>query len=213
MGYTHYWRRPKIIPQHIFEDIVADFGVLMPRFEEYGVPLAGGDGTGEPVIGPEEVVFNGKAACGHPENYGLVIPWPTADAGGVRAVENAIDGQWFAGTMVVTRICNGDCSYEGFYFPRVYRPESWETPDKHGRYFNFCKTAFRPYDLAVTAFLVIAKHYLGDEIIVTTDGNDAHWRDAQILCQLELGYGGEYTISPTRGELVVKKEGANERTS
>lgn len=204
MGYTHYWYRSKIIPAETFEKIVSDFRVLMPQFEGYDVPLAGGDGTGEPVVTPEEVVFNGKAACGHPENHDLVIPWPEPDAGGVRAVEDAIDGQWFGGTTVVTRTCNGNCSYEGFYFPRVYRPESWETPDKYGRYFNFCKTAFRPYDLAVTAFLVIAKHHLGDQIVVATDGDNAHWRDAQVLCQMELGYGGEYMIK--NGKLRPKEE-------
>jgi hypothetical protein len=41
----------------------------------------------------------------------------------------------------------------------------------------------------------VAKHYLGDDIRVNTDGEDAHWFDGKVLCQAELGYGMEYSIS------------------
>jgi hypothetical protein len=61
-----------------------------------------------------------------------------------------------------------------------------------GKYFGFCKTAFKPYDWAVTAFLIIAKHYLGDRILVHSDGTSANWHDARLICQIELGYGMEF---------------------
>jgi hypothetical protein len=41
----------------------------------------------------------------------------------------------------------------------------------------------------------VAKHYLGDDIRVSTDGADSHWFDARMLCQAELGYGMQYSIS------------------
>lgn len=110
-----------------------------------------------------------------------MIPWPAPDAGGVFA-GGAVAGTWFAGHLVATRMCPGDCSYETFRFPRVYQPREWEHPDERGLYFGFCKTAFRPYDLAVTAFLVIAKRRLGERLVVITDGEDAHWFDAKLLC-------------------------------
>lgn len=195
MGYTHYWKRRIVIQQPEFQAIAHDFQKLLPSFRKFGIPLAGVDGTGEPVVAPlKEVSFNGARNCGHPPNHELVLPWPAPNAGGVYAVERPISGRWYAGAVVETRTCDGDCSYEGFYFPRVYIPADWEEPDERGMYFNFCKTAFRPYDLAVTAFLLIAKHYLGDDIVVSTDGEDAHWRDAKILCLMELGYGADYRI-------------------
>jgi len=59
------------------------------------------------------------------------------------------------------------------------------------KYFQSCKTAFRPYDLAATAFLAIAKHHLGGKILVESDGTIMHWMDAVKLCQNVLGYGFE----------------------
>ena len=37
--------------------------------------------------------------------------------------------------------------------------------------FNFCKTAQKPYDLAVTACLAVLKYRLGNAIIVESDGD------------------------------------------
>jgi hypothetical protein len=67
---------------------------------------------------------------------------------------------------------------------------------QNGLYFDFCKTAFRPYDMAVTACLVIAKHYLQDRIVVRSDGDDDQWQDAKWLCQIELGYGLDFHLDP-----------------
>lgn len=40
----------------------------------------------------------------------------------------------------------------------------------------------------MTVFLLIAKHHLGREIRVETDGEARQWEDAQLLCRAELGY-------------------------
>jgi len=110
----------------------------------------------------------------------------------------AVVGSWFAGVVLNQRTCDGDCSYETFYFPRVL-PERY-APVCHdrrhvGKYFQSCKTAFRPYDLAVTAFLIIAKHHLGERMLVKSDGTIAHWMDAVKLCQNVLGYGFDFELS------------------
>lgn len=99
---------------------------------------------------------------------------------------------WFNGSKNCGH--NGDCSYETFYFPRVLEPLEWERPDEQGLYFCFCKTAFRPYDLAVTAFLVIADHYLGDQIVISSDGEQQHWFDAMLLCAEHFGYGLSFRL-------------------
>lgn len=53
-----------------------------------------------------------------------------------------------------------------------------EQADENGIDSEACKTAFRPYDLALTAFLLIAQHHLGSEKVVRSDGEQAQWEDA-----------------------------------
>lgn len=188
MGYTHYWYRPKEIEPTTFQRIVDDFKQLLPEFERIGIPLAGPTGEGEPIINYDEVAFNGSMHCGH-ERKEIVIPWPSENAGGVFGSNDPVSGTWFAGHVIETRVCNGDCSYESFIFERVREPKhQWDRPHPEG-WFDFCKTAFRPYDLAVTAFLVIAKHHLGDQLKVSSDGEGPQWRDGILLCRMVLGYG------------------------
>jgi len=217
MGYTHYWYRQKEIDSYTFERIVEDFKRLLPVFKVLDVKLGNGLGEGKPIINRREVVFNGLRNCGHPKNPNLVIPWPaeTVKSGVAPNPYQAVVGSWFAGVVLNQRTCNGDCSYETFYFPRVL-PDRY-TPvqrviyydvngrlvchdEQHvGKYFQFCKTAFRPYDLAVTAFLVIAKHHLGEKILVESDGTIAHWMDAVKLCQNVLGYGWDFVLNREEG--------------
>jgi hypothetical protein len=47
--------------------------------------------------------------------------------------------------------------------------------------FNFCKTAYKPYDLAVTACLLVLKHRLRDYIHVSSDGESIDWAGGLIL--------------------------------
>lgn len=196
MGYTHYWRRRREYAPGTFARVVTDFRALMPYLKEAGVKLAGGHGEGEPKVTGEEVWFNGLEKCGHPV-HDLGITWPAQRAHGVSvAVGEAstplVTGHWFAGALLGSRTCGGDCSHETLHFPRVRRAEKWEEEPEEGFYFDFCKTAYKPYDLAVTAFLVVAKHHLGDEIWVSSDGTPDQWEDTIRLCEAVLGYGTEF---------------------
>ena len=195
MGYTHYWRRPKEIGKKDFLRIVDDFKKVLPKIKEV-VSLAGPLGKGKPIINEEKVLFNGSEDCGHPENSEIVIPWPSKDASGIASpFEDAKSGNWFTGVEVSKRCCGGDCSYETFAFERIYKPcGNWDKPEV-GKYFNFCKTGFRPYDLAVITFLIIAKHHLNGKLIIESDGLDQHWFDGNLLCQMELGYGLEMKLN------------------
>jgi len=195
MGYTHYWyAMRRELPADRFAEIAEDFKRLVPVLRKHGVPLADGSGAGRPVIEPDAVIFNGPRKCGHEENAAVVIPWPTAQGAGVAGPgEDARGGTWYAGALVEKRTCNGDCSYEGFALTRV-AAEHTRSREPGDGYFNFCKTAFRPYDVAVTACLLVAKHRLGELIRVRTDGEDPQWFDAKMLCQTVLGYGLEYEI-------------------
>ncbi len=194
MGYTHSWNRPTIIEPATFNAIRKDLLALLPALEMAGSPLADAYGREEPEIGPEFIGFNRVACCGHASNPGIKIPWPARDAHGIG------DNAGLGGTLPY-RTCNGDCSYEPVWFERCQAAGT-----ENGITESFCKTAFRPYDLAVTAFLVIARHHLGSRFEVQTDGELGHWADAFALCQDMLGYGAGYGFH--NGFLVGGQEGA-----
>lgn len=192
MGYTHYWYRPQVIDQGTYDRIVTDFMRMVPVLRNAGVVLADGCGEDEPVITFDHVIFNGPVMCGHPRNHSIVLPWPSANAGGVQGAGDSISGSWWAGTEIQHRCCDGDCSYETFAFPRDMGKR--DTRYEGDLYFDWCKTAFRPYDLAVNVFLIIAKHHLPN-MVVRSDGEEAQWFDAKLLCAAELGYGLDFNLS------------------
>lgn len=190
MGYTHYWYRPAVIPAGIFGAIRADFEKLILPLADSGAHVADGLGEGVPVITNDVIRFNGVRFCGHPTHDAIAIPFPTDDACGIGSSANAIqqDGSEELITRIKHRCCDGRCSYETFSFPRCL-PSDEEQPGTNGLCIGFTKTAFRPYDIAVTAALLIARRNLGDQFVVHTDGLDAQWSDAKRICQEVLGYG------------------------
>ena len=56
--------------------------------------------------------------------------------------------------------------------------------------FNFCKTAQKPYDTAVTASLILAKKVFGANIKISSDGGWSDWESGQLL------YESVYNIQP-----------------
>lgn len=199
MGYTHYWYRKAEYPADKFAAVLEDFKRLVPELAKAGVGLADKMGAGSAVLTPEEIGFNGPEQCGHPANTSIVIPWPAKGAGGVMGDVDPVSGSWFARAELSTRACGGDCSYETFDFPRRMGKEEVDRNDRihaldDGWKFEFCKTAFRPYDLAVTACLIVAKHHLGKDLKVRSDGDADGWFDAAMLCQQHLGYGLDFRV-------------------
>jgi hypothetical protein len=213
MGYTHYWYRDKEIPQGSFDSIVSDFSKLLPLFKVLDIKLANGLGEGSPEINKDAVYFNGVHNCGHKRNGHVSLPWPADIVKPGVAVDSeiSINGSWCAGVTLQQRTCDGSCDYETFAFPRVLdedkKPvgrvayldmngsEVLNPTWKVSKYFDFTKTAFRPYDLAVCAFLIIAKHHLGSALIVHSDGDFNQWSDALKLVQNAFGYD-DFTFDP-----------------
>ncbi len=129
--------------------------------------------------------------------------------------------QWFAGAQLETRVCGGDCSHETFALEQKLET-SWTNEDNStcnmepqgqyrsytdsdgtksknpaneiGKYFSCVKTAYKPYDLAVTVALVIAKYHLGESIVIHSDGTMDNWHEAMILCDHFLGYGKGFSL-------------------
>jgi len=192
MGYTHYWRREKEISRKAMRAIVDDFKKVLPELSKV-IDLAGGDGKGKLTTTYELVSFNGRTKCNHPQKE-LFITWPSKNAGGIANPDEEVkDGYWFGGAQLSKRACDGDCSHETCYFPRVIEVQEWQE-SQGGLYFECCKTAYKPYDLAVISFLIIAKHHLNGKLVISSDGTDGHWLDGKQLCQSVLGYGEDFKL-------------------
>ncbi len=177
MGYTHSWSRPQVITPAVFQAITNDFQRVLPALEAAGSPIANAHGLEEPEFSPEYIRFNGVRHCGHTLNPEVRLPWAANGATGIGSNIGISSG------TLPYRTCNGDCSYESVWFDRRD-----EDADENGICGSCCKTAFRPYDLAVIVFLLIAKHHLRREFQVSTDGEAKQWEDAQRLCAAEFGY-------------------------
>ena len=195
MGYTHYWGRPGVIPPIVFHAIRVDFEQLILPLADAGVELAGPSGDGAPEITDEVICFNGLTECGHPKNEDILVPYPAESAEGIGPSSTAIDESGNGPiTLVKHRCCGGSCVYETFNLPRCVDPESSRKPDENGLYANYVKTGFRPYDVGVTAALLVAKRHLKNQFMIQSNGGDRQWLDARRICQRVLGYGDWFGI-------------------
>jgi len=195
MGYTHYWSRPEEIPARYFHAIRADFEKLILPLSDLGVHLAGPQGDDVPILAQNLIAFNGLHACGHPVDEDIVIPYPSEFAQGLGSSHNAIDGSFYGvGVTLKHRCCGGSCRCESFHLARIKQIHPGETPDEQGFFGEGTKTAFRPYDIAVTAALLIAKRHLHDSLTINSCGTESQWLDAKRLCQRILGYGDWFGI-------------------
>jgi hypothetical protein len=210
MGYTHYFRRPKQLgtPEE-FKFFADDCQKIFDFCEnELDIKLANGasDIGSRPEVTSEEVFFNGSEE----QPIGvwttteqISIPWPSSIASIKDLSElpfEKTDGNWFGGDLVSQRVAPinketglGSGSYETFGVERIVEEDDYRQPDEDGLYFDFCKTAYRPYDLVVTSVLIaLKKHYPKCEI--STDGEEKDWLDARVLCNNLLGYGFDVDI-------------------
>jgi hypothetical protein len=83
----------------------------------------------------------------------------------------------------------GELSHETFCLERVTDTTGFTQRDDDGLIFKFCKTAQKPYDIAVCSALIIAKKHFGESIMISSDGDNEEWQESKALCQKILGYG------------------------
>lgn len=208
MGYTHYYKASGFHWKQ-FYDTVKDFQRMVPVLEHLGVRLRGPDGRGEPVISAGSIAFNGDKKCGHTRRE-LGIVWPAGGASGVAkntiltGLETITRSEWYAGAELLSRACGGDCSYESFVMEPVGTGDKeyiditedrrHYTPYVHKEmeFKGFCKTAYKPYDLAVNVCLVIARKHM--DASICSDGDITNWQEAMQICQHFLGYGSDFTL-------------------
>ena len=61
--------------------------------------------------------------------------------------------------------------------------------------FDFCKTAEKPYDAAVTASLISAKIIFGSAIEIASDGNWDDWQSGRVLYETLFGFAPDSVLS------------------
>lgn len=181
MGYTHYYDTPKEFNKELFAKVVTDFKKILPeilkvKIDKETIELAKINKEYDPDIHTKIVLGNGMG-----------------DKGSKMEITN--DEILFNGL--------GELGHETFLLERKTQTEFTRhdgskytnEPRENGKYFNFCKTARKPYDLAVCAILIIAKQHLNDHIIIHSDGeiND-EWVFPKKFVQKHLGYGKDFVL-------------------
>ena len=194
MGYTHFYNRPKELDKAKFKLAVDDCKKLCDALP---IPLGGADGTGEPILNDDLLEFNGSKDSQSFCRSDMRVPWPDDDAEGVSIVgdEEPKVGRWYAGDIIKSRCVdeNGDGSFETFRIERVVDPKDLQD-EGEDKYLEFCKTAFRPYDLNAQCCLIIFKQFFGADFLVSTDSVDKLWNEARDACQCILGYGLDFVL-------------------
>jgi hypothetical protein len=68
-----------------------------------------------------------------------------------------------------------------------YQYEYKKGTDRENEIFEFCKTAYKPYDAVVTAVLIRAKEIYGTVVEIYSDGNWDEWRAGRDLYERVFG--------------------------
>ena len=154
MGYTHYWyRKDKEHSAEEWKAFVDDCKVIaknLPDKNAQGDPLyiSGCFKYQKPQFTKANVHFNGDHA-------------PAKDR-----VQNAI-GDW----------PDSELSHETFVIPRVFKGNESTTESRSYGFFGCCKTARKPYDVMVTACLILYKYHFGKDVEISSDGDPSEWAD------------------------------------
>jgi len=172
MGYTHYYYTKNEYNYERFGNLVRDFkkiqAIIENKTKEFQVVKSQ---NGELGISNEVAKIE---LCG-------------GDGEGPPEINNEVI--CFNGSN------KGDLGHETFLLEQKREKRRYEQFDKvNNLFFNFTKTARKPYDLAVCACLIMAKEYFRDEIIINSDGDLSDWYEAIDLVQTYLGYGANFQL-------------------
>ena len=163
MGYTHYYNVPiGTHEQDKWDTFIEDCKTLykrMPNVVGQGdrkapLMLSGCFKYKEPVFNSTKVYFNGARSLHRVKK--------TAPHG---------DTFWEDGRTEDDM----DLSHETFVITRVSTPNTYSKEEQSS--FNFCKTAGKPYDLMVTACLLLYKFYF-PKVELSSDGTAEDWKTA-----------------------------------
>lgn len=125
------------------------------------------------------LVLDAQRLCLKAEAQGIVL----ANGNGEEGTEPVFTEGYFALNGV------GKDSHETMYWSAELVIPEWQMDDaKLGRgVFNFCKTAYKPYDAVVTAILLRSKQYYGKLVDVYSDGLWSEWLEGRKLYEQTFG--------------------------
>jgi len=207
VSYAHHYAVKETLDPEAFEAFRKDVAKLLRAARELDLRICGPTGTGAPTVAKKTVSFNGERFCGHPARK-LGIPWPAADARGITtayetrperpdptnatvgsavlgypqplANDADVAGIWPGGVLLKGRTCDGCCAAEAFTLRQSYKGVT-TVHKENGWVFDGCATNFRPFDVIVTASLLLARHHFKHDIRVETNGLPAHWLEGYAL--------------------------------
>lgn len=65
MGYTHYWRQPKMVDADKFATFTKNVALIIKTSDDAGIPLGDSSGQGSPEVLENVIAFNGFANFGY----------------------------------------------------------------------------------------------------------------------------------------------------
>jgi hypothetical protein len=78
-----------------------------------------------------------------------------------------------------------DLAHESFYWAGIPTQSEWRKDDPD--FFEFCKTAYKPYDAVVTAILIRAKTIYGSCVRISSDGEWQEWQAGREMYEAIFG--------------------------
>ena len=128
-------------------------------YTHYTDRIVGNHGTAE-MFG--KLALDAKLICEHAQSIGIRLAGPFGEMG---TSPEFTEGYFaFNGEEGPS----GDLSHETFRWEANPVQPEWRIAEDF--YFDFCKTAQKPYDAVVTAILIRAKEIYGNLLRVTSDG-------------------------------------------
>lgn len=115
-----------------------------------------------------------------------------ANANGIRIRNGAGEGEpeftefYFSINGDASHYVEGrDLAHETLYWAGV--PTHPKHREGESNYFNFCKTAMKPYDAVVTAILIRAKSIYGSCVEISSDGDWSEWQAGREMYETVFG--------------------------
>lgn len=183
MGYTHYYYVSEEYKKSDFAKLVKDFKKILPALS-----LKISD---QPVQDPI-LEFNEDGSIKDTLSKTGKINDVLANGNGEEGTKPTINSEKIIFNGV------GEQAHETFCLERKREPRQYEQQQiKNGKkiFFEFTKTARKPYDLAVCSALIIAKQYLNDKISIHSDGSiKDEWVYPKKFVQEHLGYGNDFVL-------------------
>lgn len=187
MGYTHYATRTK--KDHDVETwkkFVADCKYLYKHMPAHSLS-AGGYHANAPLM------LNGCGAFEKPQFTASRIHFNGTGATKRELKTGEHNGKpykYWEDVLEGVPQEHQDLGHETFVLQR----KQWR--DKYGEntgntLFSFCKTARKPYDLMVTACLILYKYYFKQDVEIGSDGDEEDWREAFLFIADTLPHGAE----------------------